>query len=200
MNEVTQEQKTWGMIAHLSALVGLIIPFGNILGPLVVWLVKKDTMPFVDDQGKEALNFNITLAIVIAGLMIVGTVLLVIGSIVIALVLGVLSAIYLSEYATDGPFTRFLRLSIVNLAGVPSIVFGLLGLAVFIQVFGLPRSAPLVGGLVLGAHGRATPARRAAAEYHRPHRRARARYRRRSEAGFRRDRAGPAAAPCVLPE
>jgi uncharacterized Tic20 family protein len=78
MNEVTQEQKTWGMIAHLSALVGLIIPFGNILGPLVVWLVKKDTMPFVDDQGKEALNFNITLAIVIAGLMIVGTVLLVI--------------------------------------------------------------------------------------------------------------------------
>jgi uncharacterized Tic20 family protein len=78
MNEVTQEQKTWGMIAHLSALVGLIIPFGNILGPLVVWLIKKDTMPFVDDQGKEALNFNITLAIVIAGLMIVGTVLLVI--------------------------------------------------------------------------------------------------------------------------
>ena len=78
MNEVTQEQKTWGMIAHLSALVGLIIPFGNILGPLVVWLIKKDTMPFVDDQGKEALNFNISLAIVIAGLMIVGTVLLVI--------------------------------------------------------------------------------------------------------------------------
>ena len=78
MNEVTQEQKTWGMVAHLSALVGLIIPFGNILGPLVVWLIKKDTMPFVDDQGKEALNFNITLAIVLAGLMIVGTVLLVI--------------------------------------------------------------------------------------------------------------------------
>jgi len=78
MNEVTQEQKTWGMIAHLSALVGLVIPFGNILGPLVVWLIKKDTMPFVDDQGKEALNFNITLAIVLAGLMIVGTVLLVI--------------------------------------------------------------------------------------------------------------------------
>jgi uncharacterized protein len=78
MNELTQEQKTWGMIAHLSALIGFLIPFGNVLGPLVVWLIKKDTMPFVDDQGKEALNFNITVAIVVAGLMVVGTVLLVI--------------------------------------------------------------------------------------------------------------------------
>lgn len=63
---------------------------------------------------------------------IVGTVLLVAGSILIALVLGVLSAIYLSEYALDGPFIRFLRLSIVNLAGVPSIVFGLFGFGMFV--------------------------------------------------------------------
>jgi phosphate transport system permease protein len=63
---------------------------------------------------------------------IVGTVLLVGGSILIALVLGVLSAIYLSEYATDGPFIRFLRLSIINLAGVPSIVFGLFGFGMFV--------------------------------------------------------------------
>lgn len=60
MNDLTQEQKTWGMIAHLASLSGFIIPLGNVLGPLVVWLIKKDTMPFVDDQGKEALNFNIT--------------------------------------------------------------------------------------------------------------------------------------------
>jgi phosphate transport system permease protein len=63
---------------------------------------------------------------------IVGTVLLVTGSILIALILGVLSAIYLSEYATDGPFVRFLRLSIVNLAGVPSIVYGLFGFGMFV--------------------------------------------------------------------
>ncbi|MBI2518471.1 MAG: phosphate ABC transporter permease PstA [Opitutae bacterium] len=63
---------------------------------------------------------------------IVGTVLLVVGSMVIALVLGVISAIYLSEYATEGPFIRFLRLAIVNLAGVPSIVYGLFGFGFFV--------------------------------------------------------------------
>lgn len=65
MNDISQDEKTWGMLAHLSSLVGLIIPFGTILGPLVVWLIKKDTMPFVADQGKEAVNFNITIAIAI---------------------------------------------------------------------------------------------------------------------------------------
>ncbi|OHE80072.1 MAG: orotate phosphoribosyltransferase [Lysobacterales bacterium GWF1_69_6] len=73
MNEITQEQKTWGMISHLSSLVGFIIPLGNVLGPLVVWLIKKDTMPFVDDQAKEALNFNITvlIAAIVSGILTV---------------------------------------------------------------------------------------------------------------------------------
>lgn len=63
---------------------------------------------------------------------IVGTVLLVAGSMSIALVLGVASAIYLNEYARDGKFVRFIRLSILNLAGVPSIVFGLFGFGMFV--------------------------------------------------------------------
>lgn len=59
------DQRQWAMIAHLSALVGLVVPFGNIIGPLIVWLVKKDEMAFVNDQGKEALNFQITVAIAV---------------------------------------------------------------------------------------------------------------------------------------
>lgn len=51
------------MFAHLSALFGLVVPLGSVIGPLVMWLIKKDTMPFVNDQGKEALNFNITMLI-----------------------------------------------------------------------------------------------------------------------------------------
>ena len=62
-NGVNAEEKQWGMFAHLASLAGIIIPLGNLLGPLIVWLVKKDTMPFVADQGKEALNFNITVFI-----------------------------------------------------------------------------------------------------------------------------------------
>ncbi len=54
----------WGMLCHLTALAGFIgIPFGNIIGPLVIWLIKKDTMPFVDDQGKESLNFQISMTL-----------------------------------------------------------------------------------------------------------------------------------------
>ncbi len=67
---------------------------------------------------------------------IVGTVLLVLGSMTIALALGVCAAIYLNEYASDGPFIRFLRLAILNLAGVPSIVFGLFGFGMFVIFFG----------------------------------------------------------------
>lgn len=57
------EARQWAMFAHLSALIGYLIPFGSIIGPLVVWQIKKNEMPFVDDQGKEALNFQITVAI-----------------------------------------------------------------------------------------------------------------------------------------
>lgn len=67
---------------------------------------------------------------------IVGTVLLVLGSMTIALVLGVSAAIYLNEYARDGRLVRFVRLAILNLAGVPSIVFGLFGFGMFVIFFG----------------------------------------------------------------
>jgi len=58
-----QEERTMGMLCHLLALAGYVIPFGNIIGPLILWLVKKDQFPFVNDQGKEALNFQISITI-----------------------------------------------------------------------------------------------------------------------------------------
>ena len=65
MTKLDEKQaRTWAMFCHLSALaVFLGIPFGNILGPLVIWLIKKDESAFVDDQGKEALNFQISITI-----------------------------------------------------------------------------------------------------------------------------------------
>ena len=82
------EEKQWAMFAHLSALVGGILTsgwagsIGCFIGPLVIWLVKKDTLPFVDDQGKEALNFNITVGIVFLALLILSIVTFGIGLIV----------------------------------------------------------------------------------------------------------------------
>ena len=58
------EERQWALFAHLSALVGFVVPFGNVIGPLVIWLIKREQMPFVNDQGREALNFNITAGLV----------------------------------------------------------------------------------------------------------------------------------------
>ncbi|MGH8155296.1 MAG: DUF4870 domain-containing protein [Rhodanobacteraceae bacterium] len=63
------EERQWAMFAHLSAFLGGLLTgwwggWGWFLGPLIIWLLKKDTLPFVNDQAKEALNFNITVAIV----------------------------------------------------------------------------------------------------------------------------------------
>ena len=58
-------ERQWGMFTHLAALATFIIPFGNIVGPLIIYLMKKDEYQFVDDQGKEVLNFQITWSIIL---------------------------------------------------------------------------------------------------------------------------------------
>jgi phosphate transport system permease protein len=80
---------------------------------------------------------------------IVGTALLVIGSMTLALIIGISSAIYLSEYSRNGPFIRLIRIAILNLAGVPSIVFGLFGFGLFVIFFGWNVSL-LAGWFTLG--------------------------------------------------
>lgn len=57
------QERMWAMFCHLSALAVFVFPFGNIIGPLVVWLIKKEESPVVEDQGKEALNFQISMTI-----------------------------------------------------------------------------------------------------------------------------------------
>ena len=85
------EERQWAMFAHLSALVGGLLTghwlgIGCFLAPLIIWQLKKDTMPFVADQAKEALNFNITVAI--AGL-ICGLLMLVLVGFVLLPALGI---------------------------------------------------------------------------------------------------------------
>jgi phosphate transport system permease protein len=78
-----------------------------------------------------------------------GSALTLLVTILLSLPIGVAAAVYLEEFAPKNGWTDLIEVNINNLAAVPSIVFGLLGLAVFINLFGLPRSSPLVGGLVL---------------------------------------------------
>jgi uncharacterized Tic20 family protein len=65
--------RSWAMVCHLSAFAGLLLPtLGAVLGPLVVWLLKRDEHPFIREQGAEAVNFQITmfLATLVAGLLV----------------------------------------------------------------------------------------------------------------------------------
>ena len=61
----SKEVRQWAMLCHFAAFLGLVFPFGSLLGPLILWQFKKDMDPLVDDQGKEALNFQITVFIAI---------------------------------------------------------------------------------------------------------------------------------------
>lgn len=61
---LSKDAKQWAMLTHLAAFAAFLIPFGNIIGPLLVWQLKKDLGPFVEQNGKEAVNFQITIAII----------------------------------------------------------------------------------------------------------------------------------------
>src|SRR5262249_27436623 len=86
--DADKDARLWGMLCHLTALSGLIgIPFGTILGPLIIWLIKRGEIPFVDDQGKESLNFQIT--VLLAALLLSPTICLAGVGIILLAALGV---------------------------------------------------------------------------------------------------------------
>ena len=64
---VDESARTTAAAAHLSTFAGLVVPFGSVIGPLAVWLTRRDRDPFIDQAGREALNFGITIAICGAG-------------------------------------------------------------------------------------------------------------------------------------
>jgi uncharacterized protein len=63
VSENSHDERTWAMFCHISAFAGFIIPFGNIIGPIVIWSIKKEQYPLVDHQGKESINFQISMLI-----------------------------------------------------------------------------------------------------------------------------------------
>ena len=129
----TAEEKQWAMFAHLSVLLGGLVTsgwggsIGFFIGPLVIWLMKKDTMPFVDDQAKEALNFAITISIACVALVMLTILSLGIGALltipvmmaigIAALVMIIIAAIK----ANDGVAYRSVRAAAGEVAqGVPA--------------------------------------------------------------------------------
>ncbi|MFQ5603583.1 MAG: DUF4870 domain-containing protein [bacterium] len=110
-----KEARTWGMFCHLAALSCWVgVPFGNIVGPLIVWLIKKDDIPKVDEEGKESLNFeiSITIYLIVAGIMcifIIGIPIL-IGLLIAQIVLVIMASVKISNGETyKYPFTiRFI--------------------------------------------------------------------------------------------
>ncbi|HEB58961.1 MAG TPA: DUF4870 domain-containing protein [Gammaproteobacteria bacterium] len=62
-SELSADEKNMAMFCHLSAFLGILIPLANVIAPLIIWLIKKDEMPFVDRHGREALNFQISMTI-----------------------------------------------------------------------------------------------------------------------------------------
>ena len=101
--QLEPQERTFGMLCHLLAFAGYIgIPFGNIIGPLVMWLIKKDESAFVDYHGKESLNFQISLTIY--SLVCIPLCFIIIGIFLLIglLVFGVVQIILASIKANDG--------------------------------------------------------------------------------------------------
>jgi len=102
MQAISREERSWGMLCHLLGLAGYVIPFGNIVAPLIWWMMKKDLSSFVNDQGKEALNFQISLTIYIISAGILMIVLVGFLLLPVVLIAGLILTIIAAIKANDG--------------------------------------------------------------------------------------------------
>jgi phosphate transport system permease protein len=138
-----------GIALQAFLLLSLVISLGVLVVLLTDILVR--AIPAFAERGADVITAPLSARPARAGMIqgIIGSLILTAFVIVIALPFGVGAAVYLEEYARDTPINRFFRTNIRNLAGVPAIVYGLLGLAVFVTLLGLGQSA-IAGGLTLG--------------------------------------------------
>lgn len=103
-----QQARTYAMFCHIVALVSWLgVPFGNIIGPLVLWLIKKDDHPFIDEQGRESLNFqiNVTLAKIVSGLLCI--ILIGLPMLLVVVVAGFILTIVGAVRAASGEHYRY---------------------------------------------------------------------------------------------
>jgi uncharacterized protein len=115
LTEDSRNERLWASLCHLSAFVGYFIPLGNIIGPLIIWLIQRQYYPLVDDQGKEALNFQISMLIYVIISAILCIVLIGIVLLIVVAVANIILIIIAAVHANNGkayryPFTiRFIR-------------------------------------------------------------------------------------------
>lgn len=102
-----KDERMWGMLCHLTALAGFIIPFGNIIGPLIIYSMKKDEYAFVADQGKESLNFQISVLIYLAVSLV--SIVLIIGIMFLMVIplMALILTVLASVRANDGEYYRY---------------------------------------------------------------------------------------------
>lgn len=103
----SKEEKMWGMFCHLAALAGYVIPFGNIIGPLVIWLVKREEFKFVSDQGRESLNFQISMTIYAFVALLLSFILIGFPILIIIMVANIVLVIMAGIKANDGIAYRY---------------------------------------------------------------------------------------------
>ena len=106
-NQPSKDERTWAMLCHFSAFTGLIFPFGNFLAPLIIWLIKKEELPFVEDQGKEVLNFQISMTIYLLISLILCFIFIGIPIVIGLVIFGFIITIIAAISANDGKVYRY---------------------------------------------------------------------------------------------
>jgi uncharacterized protein len=107
VSDFSTDERMWAMFCHLSAFAGFIIPFGNIIGPLIVWSIKKDQYPLVNDQGKEAINFQISMVIYFLVSLLLILVLVGLALLVALFFFNIIIVVVAALKANEGSFFRY---------------------------------------------------------------------------------------------